>query len=187
MPPKTMFRKIWDTHVVHEEEGQPAILYVDLHLVHEVTSAQAFDGLRMAERKVRRPDLTIATADHNTPTWDLSLPITDPTSKQQLEALSRNCEEFGITLYDRYSPLQGIVHIIGPEQGYTEPGKVIVCGDSHTSTHVAFGALGVGIGTTQVELVLATQCLIQAKMKTMEVRVDGPLPAGVTAKDLVLG
>jgi 3-isopropylmalate/(R)-2-methylmalate dehydratase large subunit len=187
MPPKTMFEKIWDAHVVHEEEGQPAILYVDLHLVHEVTSAQAFDGLRMAERKVRRPNLTVATADHNTPTWDLSLPITDPTSKQQLEALSRNCEEFGITLYDRYSPLQGIVHIIGPEQGYTQPGKVIVCGDSHTSTHGAFGALAVGIGTTQVELVLATQCLVQAKMKTMEVRVDGPLPAGVTAKDLVLG
>ena len=187
MQPKTMFEKIWDAHVVHEEPGQPAVLYVDLHLVHEVTSAQAFDGLRTAGRRVRRPDLTVATADHNTPTWDRLLPVTDPISMQQLEALSRNCEEFGITLYDRYSPLQGIVHIIGPEQGYTQPGKVIVCGDSHTSTHGAFGAFAMGIGTTQVELVLATQCLVQAKIKTMEVRVDGPLATGVTAKDLILG
>ena len=187
MPPKTMFEKIWDSHLVYEEPGQPAMLYVDLHLVHEVTSAQAFDGLRMAGRGVRRPDLTIATADHNTPTWDRSLPITDPISRQQLEALSRNCEEFGVTLYDMHSPDQGIVHIIGPEQGYTQPGKLIVCGDSHTSTHGAFGALAMGIGTTQVGLVLATQCLVQAKIKTMEVRADGPLPRGVTAKDLVLG
>ena len=182
-----MLEKIWDSHVVHEEPGQPSVLYVDLHLVHEVTSAQAFDGLRMAGRGVRRPDLTIATADHNTPTWDRSRPITDPISKQQLDALSRNCEEFGVTLYDMYSENQGIVHIIGPEQGYTQPGKIIVCGDSHTSTHGAFGAFAMGIGTTQVELVLATQCIVQAKSKSMEIRVNGTLPAGVTAKDLVLG
>ena len=187
MPPKTMFEKIWDSHVVHEEAGQPAILYVDLHLVHEVTSPQAFDGLRMAGRKVRRTDLTVATADHNTPTWDLSLPITDPIAQQQLDALSRNCEEFGVTLYDRFSPLQGIVHVIGPEQGYTQPGKVIVCGDSHTSTHGAFGAFAIGIGTSEVEHVLATQTLRQFKPKTMEVRVNGKLSAGVSAKDVVLG
>ena len=187
MPPKTMFEKIWDSHVVHEEAGQPTILYVDLHLVHEVTSPQAFDGLRMAGRGVRRTDLTVATADHNTPTWDLSLPITDPIAQQQLDALSRNCEEFGVTLYDRFSPLQGIVHVIGPEQGYTQPGKVIVCGDSHTSTHGAFGAFAIGIGTSEVEHVLATQTLRQFKPKTMEVRVNGKLPAGVSAKDVVLG
>ena len=187
MPPKTMFEKIWDSHVVHEEAGQPAILYVDLHLVHEVTSPQAFDGLRMAGRGVRRTDLTVATADHNTPTWDLSLPITDPIAQQQLDALSRNCEEFGVTLYDRFSPLQGIVHVIGPEQGYTQPGKVIVCGDSHTSTHGAFGAFAIGIGTSEVEHVLATQTLRQFKPKTMEVRVNGKLSAGVSAKDVVLG
>ena len=187
MPPKTLFEKLWDSHIVHEEAGQPSLLYVDLHLVHEVTSAQAFDALRMAGRKVRRTDLTVAVADHNTPTWAMSLPITDPIAKAQLDALSRNCEEFGVTLYDRFSPNQGIVHIIGPEQGYTQPGKVIVCGDSHTSTHGAFGALAMGIGTTQVELVLATQCLVQAKFKSMEVRVDGRLPQGVTAKDLILG
>ena len=186
MAPKTMFEKIWDNHVVHEEPGQPAILYVDLHLVHEVTSPQAFDGLRMAGRPVRRTDLTVATADHNTPTWDLALPITDPIAKQQLDALSKNCEEFGVTLYDRYSPLQGIVHVIGPEQGYTQPGKVIVCGDSHTSTHGAFGAFAIGIGTSEVEHVLATQTLRQFKPKTMEVRVDGALHSGVTAKDVIL-
>ena len=186
MPPKTLFEKIWDNHVVHEEAGQPSLLYVDLHLVHEVTSPQAFDGLRTSNRKVRRPDLTVATADHNTPTWDRSLPITDPISKQQLEALSRNCEEFGITLYDMHSPLQGIVHIIGPEQGYTQPGKVIVCGDSHTSTHGAFGAFATGIGTSEVEHVLATQTLRQFKPRTMEVRFNGPAPLGVTAKDLIL-
>ena len=187
MPPKTMFEKIWDSHVVHEEAGQPTILYVDLHLVHEVTSPQAFDGLRMAGRRVRRTDLTVATADHNTPTWDLSLPITDPIAQQQLDALSRNCDEFGVTLYDRFSPLQGIVHVIGPEQGYTQPGKVIVCGDSHTSTHGAFGAFAIGIGTSEVEHVLATQTLRQFKPKTMEVRVNGKLSAGVSAKDVVLG
>ena len=187
MPPKTMFKKLWDSHVVHEEAGQPTILYVDLHLVHEVTSPQAFDGLRMAGRGVRRTDLTVATADHNTPTWDLSLPITDSIAQQQLDALSKNCEEFGVTLYDRFSPLQGIVHVIGPEQGYTQPGKVIVCGDSHTSTHGAFGAFAIGIGTSEVEHVLATQTLRQFKPKTMEVRVDGKLAAGVSAKDVALG
>ena len=147
MAPKTMFDKIWEAHLVKEVEGQPSLLYIDLHLVHEVTSPQAFDGLRMAERPVRRPDLTVAVADHNTPTWDLSLPITDPIAKQQLDALTQNCEEFGVTLHDRFSPLQGIVHVIGPEQGHTQPGKTIVCGDSHTSTHGAFGAFAIGIGT----------------------------------------
>ncbi|MBI49881.1 MAG: 3-isopropylmalate dehydratase large subunit [Chloroflexi bacterium] len=187
MAPKTMFEKIWDRHVVKEAPGQPSLLYVDLHLVHEVTSPQAFDGLRMSNRKVRRPDLTIAVADHNTPTWDLSLPITDPIAKQQLDALSKNCEEFGVTLHDRFSPLQGIVHVIGPEQGHTLPGKTIVCGDSHTSTHGAFGAFAIGIGTSEVEHVLATQILRQFKPKTMEIRVDGKLPEGVSAKDIVLG
>ncbi len=184
---KTMVEKIWDSHVVHEEPGQPAILYVDLHLVHEVTSPQAFDGLRMTGRHVRRPDLTVATVDHNVPTWDRALPITDEISLKQIQALVRNCEEFGLTLYDMNSPGQGIVHVIGPEQGYTQPGKTIVCGDSHTSTHGAFGALAMPIGTTQVEQVLATQCLVQVKPRTMEVRVNGSLPAGVTAKDLILG
>ena len=187
MAPRTMFEKIWDKHVVKEAPGQPSLLYVDLHLVHEVTSTQAFDGLRMSNREVRRPDLTVAVADHNTPTWDLTLPITDPIAKQQLDALSENCEEFGVTLYDRFSPLQGIVHVIGPEQGYTLPGKTIVCGDSHTSTHGAFGAFAIGIGTSEVEHVLATQILRQFKPKTMEIRVEGRLPAGVSAKDIVLG
>ena len=185
--PKTMFEKIWDSHVVHEEPGQSTLLYIDLHLVHEVTSPQAFEGLRLAGRKVRRTDLTVATADHNTPTWELSRPVEDDMSRKQLEALSRNCEEFGVTLYDRFSDRQGIVHIIGPEQGYTQPGKTIVCGDSHTSTHGAFGAFALGIGTTQVEQVLGTQCLVQAKLKAMEMRFNGPLPTGVTAKDMILG
>ncbi len=171
MPPKTMFEKIWDAHLVAEEPGQPSLIYIDLHLVHEVTSAQAFEGLRMAGRKVRRPDLTIATADHNTPTWDLSLPITDEISKQQLDALDANAPEFGITLYDRFSPYQGIVHIIGPDLGYTQPGKTVVCGDSHTSTHGALGAFALGIGTSEVEHVLATQTLRQFKPQTMEIRV----------------
>ena len=186
MSPKTMFEKIWDAHVVKEETGKPSVLYVDLHLVHEVTSPQAFDGLRMAGREVRRKDLTVAVADHNTPTWDLSLPITDPIAQQQLDALSKNCEDFGITLHDRFSPMQGIVHVIGPEQGHTQPGKIIVCGDSHTSTHGAFGAFAMGIGTSEVEHVLATQTLRQFKPKTMEVRVNGDLPDGVTAKDIIL-
>ena len=187
--PKTMFEKIWDTHVVHEGEDQPSILYVDLHLIHEVTTPQAFDGLRQAGRPVRRPDLTVATADHNTPT-DIGrarMPVLDPIARQQLEALTSNCEEFGIALDDMGSPNQGIVHIIGPEQGWTQPGKVIVCGDSHTSTHGAFGAFAFGIGTSEVEHVLATQTIRQNRPKTMEIRVEGALPFGVTAKDLILG
>ena len=187
MPPKTLFEKIWDSHVVHEEPDRPAIIYVDLHLVHEVTSPQAFDGLRLAGRRVRRPDLTIATADHNTPTWDLSLPVTDEISRRQLEALSANCAEFGINLYDRFHENQGIVHVIGPQLGYTLPGKTVVCGDSHTATHGAMGCFALGIGTSEVEHVLATQTLRQFKPKTMEVRVEKPLPFGVTAKDLILG
>ena len=186
MTAKTMFDKIWDAHVVREEPGQPSLLYVDLHLVHEDTSPQAFEGLRMAGRKVRRPDLTIATMDHNTPTWELSRPITDPIAAQQLDHLERNCNDFGVTLYDRFSPYQGIVHVIGPEQGFTQPGQVIVCGDSHTSTHGAFGAFAIGIGTSEVEHVLATQTLRQFKPKTMEVRVEGALPFGVSAKDVIL-
>ncbi len=186
--PKTMFDKIWDAHVVREEPGQPALLYIDLHLVHEVTSPQAFDGLRMAGRKVRRPDLTIATADHNVPTdvGRADLPIADEVGRAQLEALSRNCREFGIPLYDIRSPRQGIVHVIGPELGLTQPGMTIVCGDSHTSTHGALGALAFGIGTSEVEHVLATQTLLQQRPKTMEIRCEGQLPLGVTAKDLIL-
>ena len=187
MPLKTMFEKIWDSHVVHQEPDQPAIIYIDLHLVHEVTSAQAFDGLRMAGRKVRRTDLTVATADHNTPTWDLSLPITDEIAKAQLDALDVNCAEFGVTLYDRFNPLQGIVHIIGPDLGYTQPGKTVVCGDSHTSTHGALGAFAIGIGTSEVEHVLATQTIRQFKPGTMEVRLNGSLPPGVSPKDVILG
>ena len=187
MPPKTMFDKIWESHLVHHEPDQPAIIYIDLHLVHEVTSAQAFDGLRTEGRKVRRLDLTVATADHNTPTWDLSLPVTDEVSKAQLDALDANCAEFGVTLYDRFSPLQGIVHIIGPDLGYTLPGKTVVCGDSHTSTHGALGAFAIGIGTSEVEHVLATQTLRQSKPGTMEVRLNGALPLGVSPKDVILG
>jgi 3-isopropylmalate/(R)-2-methylmalate dehydratase large subunit len=187
MPPRTLFEKIWDAHVVHEAPGEPTLLYIDLHLVHEVTSPQAFDGLRLAGREVRRPDLTIATMDHNTPTWPLDQPVRDPIAKEQLDALERNCKEFGIRLEDRFSPLQGIVHVIGPELGLTQPGMTVVCGDSHTSTHGAFGALAFGIGTSEVEHVLATQTLPQRKPRPMEVRVDGELPVGVTAKDIVLG
>lgn len=184
--PKTMFEKVWDAHVVRQEEGRPSILYIDLHLVHEVTSPQAFEGLRLTGRKVRRPDLTVATMDHNVPTTDRSLPITDPISAQQMETLTRNCLEFGVTLYDLHSPRQGIVHVIGPELGLTQPGLTIVCGDSHTSTHGAFGALAFGIGTSEVEHVLATQTLQQSKPKTLEIRVAGDLPPGVTAKDVIL-
>jgi 3-isopropylmalate/(R)-2-methylmalate dehydratase large subunit len=187
MPARTLFEKIWDAHVVYEAPGEPAILYIDLHLVHEVTSPQAFDGLRLAGRRVRRPDLTIATMDHNVPTWDRSLPITDEVSLRQIQALERNCKEFGIPLFDLYSPNQGIVHVIGPELGLTQPGMTIVCGDSHTSTHGAFGALAFGIGTSEVEHVLATQCLLQTKPKTMEIRIEGTLPLGVMAKDVILG
>ena len=187
MQPRTMFEKIWDSHLVREAAGEPSLIYVDLHLVHEVTSPQAYEGLRLAGRKVRRPDLTIATVDHNVPTTDRSLPIEDPISKQQIETLAQNTREFGITYYDMNDENQGIVHIIGPQLGHTQPGKVIVCGDSHTATHGAFGAFALGIGTSEVEHVLATQTLRQFKPKTMEVRVDGELPAGVTAKDIILG
>ena len=181
-----MFEKIWDAHVVHEEPGQPAILYIDLHLVHEVTSPQAFERLRLSGRKARRPELTFAALDHNVPTTDRSLPIADPISKQQIETLERNCQDFGITLFDLSSPDQGIVHVIGPELGLTQPGMTIVCGDSHTSTHGAFGALAFGIGTSEVEHVLATQCLRQKRPTTFEIRVDGQLARGVTAKDVIL-
>ena len=187
MKPNTLFEKIWDSHVVHEEEGKPSLLYVDLHLVHEVTSPQAFEGLRLAGRAVRRPDLTIATVDHNVPTTDRRLPIRDEISRKQIETLKRNCDEFGVPFYGIESDRQGIVHIIGPELGYTLPGLVIVCGDSHTSTHGAFGAFALPVGTSEVEHVLATQCLVQKRPRTMEVRVEGALPRGVTAKDLILG
>jgi 3-isopropylmalate/(R)-2-methylmalate dehydratase large subunit len=187
MPGRTIFEKIWDAHVVRDVPGEPSLLYIDLHLVHEVTTPQAFEGLRLAGRRVRRPDLTIATMDHNTPTWPLDQPVTDPIAKEQLEALARNCKEFGIRLEDRFSPLQGIVHIIGPELGLSQPGMTIVCGDSHTSTHGAMGALAFGIGTSEVEHVLATQTLPQNKPRTMEVRVEGQLPVGVAAKDIILG
>ncbi|MEX0939334.1 MAG: 3-isopropylmalate dehydratase large subunit [Pirellulales bacterium] len=184
--PRTLFEKIWDEHVVHAEEGKQTVLYIDRHLVHEVTSPQAFEGLRLSGRKVRRPELTTATVDHNVPTTDRSLPIVDPISKQQIETLRENCREFGVELYDLHDPRQGVVHIIGPELGLTQPGMTIVCGDSHTSTHGAFGALAFGIGTSEVEHVLATQTLLQDKAKTMELRVDGRLAPGVTAKDLIL-
>ena len=184
---KTLFDKIWSEHVVVQDIDKPSLIYIDLHLIHEVTSPQAFDGLRNSNRKVRKPDLTIATVDHNVPTKDRHLPIADQISRTQIEYLDRNVKEFGITYYGMNSAGQGIVHVIGPEQGYTQPGKTIVCGDSHTSTHGAFGALAFGIGTSEVEHVLATQCLRQSKPKTMEVRVDGKLPFGVTAKDIILG
>ena len=183
---QTLFDKIWDAHVVHHEPGKPAILYIDCHLVHEVTSPQAFEGLRLAGRGVRRPDLTFATADHNVPTSSRSLPIADPISKTQIDTLESNCREFGIKLYGLDSPDQGIVHVIGPELGLTQPGATIVCGDSHTSTHGAFGALAFGIGTSEVEHVMATQCLPQSKPKTFLVCVEGKLARGVTAKDVVL-
>jgi 3-isopropylmalate/(R)-2-methylmalate dehydratase large subunit len=183
---KTLFDKIWDAHVVREAAGEPALLYIDLHLVHEVTSPQAFDGLRAAGRRVRRPDLTYATVDHNVPTTDRRAPVTDPIAAEQMDALRRNCREFGVKLYDIDSPEQGIVHVVGPELGLTRPGMTVVCGDSHTSTHGAFGALAFGIGTSEVEHVLATQTLQQMKPRRMLVRVDGRLPAGVTAKDLAL-
>ena len=184
--PKTLFEKIWDAHVVHQEPGRPALLYIDCHLVHEVTSPQAFEGLRLAGRQVRRPDLTFATMDHNVPTWSRARPITDPVSLNQIETLGKNCSEFEVPLYDLNSPNQGIVHVIGPELGLTQPGMTVVCGDSHTSTHGAFGALAFGIGTSEVEHVLATQCLQQFKPKTLEVKVEGRRPHGVSAKDIIL-
>jgi 3-isopropylmalate/(R)-2-methylmalate dehydratase large subunit len=181
-----MFQKIWDSHVVFHEPPQPAILYIDLHLVHEVTSAQAFEALRIAGRKIRRPERTVATPDHNIPTTDRSLPIADPISKQQIETLRQNCRDFGVKLYDIGDVKQGIVHVIGPELGLTQPGMTIVCGDSHTATHGAFGALAFGIGTSEVEHVMATQTLLQTPPRTLELRVDGKLAHGVTAKDLIL-
>ena len=185
--PKTMFEKIWERHIVAEPEDQPALLYIDLHLVHEVTSPQAFEGLRLAGRKVRQPGKTISTVDHNVPTDNTRMQeIKDPIARAQVEALRKNCKDFGVTLYDVDSRAQGIVHVIGPEQGYTQPGMTIVCGDSHTSTHGAFGSLAFGIGTSEVEHVLATQTLRQRKPKTMEVRFNGELPVGVTAKDMIL-
>jgi len=182
----TLSEKVWERHVVHRAPDEPDVLYIDLHLVHEVTSPQAFDGLRLAARKVRRPDLTVATMDHNVPTTGLDRPLEDPISAKQMEVLAANCAEAGITLYPMGDRRQGIVHVIGPEQGLTQPGMVIVCGDSHTSTHGAFGALAFGIGTSEVEHVLATQTLPQSKPLTMEVIVDGDVPAGVTAKDIIL-
>ncbi|MFD2672972.1 3-isopropylmalate dehydratase large subunit [Marinicrinis sediminis] len=183
---KTLYEKIWDQHVIVEEQGKPSIIYIDLHLIHEVTSPQAFEGLRLAGRQVRRPDLTFATMDHNVPTKD-RFNITDPISKQQIDTLTTNCEEFGVKLFDLNSIDQGVVHVMGPELGLTHPGKTIVCGDSHTSTHGAFGALAFGIGTSEVEHVLATQCLQQSKSKTMEVRITGEMNPGITAKDIILG
>jgi len=181
---RTLFDKIWDAHVVAEEAGRPAVLYIDLHLVHEVTSPQAFAGLAARGLDVRRPDRTVATMDHSIPTN--GLPIVDDAARTQLRTLADNCKKFGITLYDAESEHRGIVHVIGPELGYTQPGMTIVCGDSHTSTHGAFGALAFGIGTSEVEHVLASQCLLQRKPKTLEVRFEGALPAGASAKDLVL-
>jgi 3-isopropylmalate/(R)-2-methylmalate dehydratase large subunit len=188
MPEKrTLFEKVWDEHLVCSPDGRPPLLYIDLHLVHEVTSPQAFDGLRAAGRRVRQPHRTVATVDHNVPTEPRGTPITDPIAARQIQALQKNCREFGVPLFDIDSPNQGIVHVIGPELGLTQPGMTIVCGDSHTSTHGAFGALAFGIGTSEVEHVLATQCLPQRKPKTMRIEVRGSLGAGVTAKDLALG
>ena len=183
---KTLVDKVWESHLVRAAEGEPDLLFIDLHLVHEVTSPQAFDGLRMAGRGVRRPDLTVATADHNVPTTDVDKPIADPISRKQLEVLSANCAEYGIVCYPMGNPNQGIVHVIGPELGLSQPGMTIVCGDSHTSTHGAFGALAFGIGTSEVEHVLATQTLPQRRPQMMAVTVRGRLPEGVAAKDLIL-
>jgi 3-isopropylmalate/(R)-2-methylmalate dehydratase large subunit len=184
--PRTASQKIWDSHLVRSEAGKPDLLYIDLHLVHEVTSPQAFEGLRLAGRRVRRPDLTLATVDHNVPTADRDKPWTDPLSVQQVETLRRNCDEFGVPLFGVSDVRQGIVHVIGPEQGLTQPGMTIVCGDSHTATHGALGALAFGIGTSEVEHVLATQSLPQARPRTMAVEVNGELHPGCTAKDVIL-
>jgi 3-isopropylmalate/(R)-2-methylmalate dehydratase large subunit len=188
MSPKTLYQKIWDTHVVHEEPGKPALIYIDRHLIHEGTSPQAFSGLRAEGRTVRRPDLTFAVMDHSVPTvsGDRLLPIIDTDARLQFEALEKNCRESKVRLFDMHSQHQGIVHIIGPELGITQPGQTIVCGDSHTSTHGAFGTLAFGIGTSEVEHVLATQCLVQSRSKTLHLVVNGKRPKGVTAKDLIL-
>jgi 3-isopropylmalate/(R)-2-methylmalate dehydratase large subunit len=186
MAKKTLYEKIWDKHLVSLGEGGQSLIYIDLHLIHEVTSPQAFEGLRLAGRKIRRPDLSFATMDHNVPTLD-RYNIKDPISKQQMDTLSKNCEDFKVTLFDLNSPNQGVVHVMGPEIGLTLPGNTIVCGDSHTATHGAFGALAFGIGTSEVEHVLATQCLPQKKSKTMKIEVKGSFKSGITAKDLILG
>ncbi len=186
MKPRTIIEKVWDSHVVAQREGAPALLYIDLHLVHEVTTPQAFDGLRRRGLKVRRPDLTFGVADHSTPTHARDLPILDATAAKQVEQFGKNCDEFGIPFYGFHSDKQGIVHVIGPEQGLTQPGMTVVCGDSHTATHGAFGAMAFGIGTSEVEHVLATQCLLQRPSQTFGVRVDGALRPGVTAKDIIL-
>jgi 3-isopropylmalate/(R)-2-methylmalate dehydratase large subunit len=186
MSGQTLSQKVWDRHVVHAADGDPDLLFIDLHLVHEVTSPQAFDGLRIADRQLRRPDLTVATEDHNVPTADVDEPIADPVSRQQMEALRTNCDEFGVRLYPMGDPGQGIVHVIGPEMGLTLPGMTVVCGDSHTSTHGAFGALAFGIGTSEVEHVMATQTLPQQRLGTLAVTVDGTLPEDSTAKDVIL-
>src|SRR5258708_28133791 len=186
MIPRTIVEKIWDNHVVAEQPGSPALLYVDLHLVHEVTSPQAFSGLRERNLKVRRPDLTFGTTDHSTPTTPRSLPILDKVAAAQVDQLETNCRQFGIPFFGFHSDKQGIVHVIGPEQGLTQPAMTVVRGDPHTATHGAFGALAFGIGTSEVEHVLATQCLLQRKSKTYRVQVDGCLRPGVTAKDIIL-
>ena len=184
--PQTLYDKIWNQHLVHQQDDGTSLLFVDRHLVHEVTSPQAFEGLRTSNRKVRQPSLTLAVADHNVPTTDRSKGIEDEDSKIQVETLEKNCKEFGIKLFGMNDKRQGIVHIIGPEQGFTQPGTVIVCGDSHTATHGAFGALAFGIGTSEVEHVLATQTLVQKKSKNLRINVNGKLPIGVTSKDVIL-
>src|SRR3979411_2280903 len=186
MTPKTLYQKIWDSHLVHEEPGQPCIIYIDRHLIHEGTSPQAFAGLRAEGRKVRRPDLTFAVMDHSVSTTDRTLPILDQDAKLQFDALEKNCREFGVRLFDMHSKNQGIVHIIGPELGITQPGQTLVCGDSHTSTHGAFGTLAFGIGTSEVEHVLATQTMQQYESKTMNIMVNGKRTQGVSAKDIIL-
>ena len=184
--PRTIFQKIWDAHIVRQPKGEPSLIYIDRHFIHEATSPQAFSGLKQAKRKVRRPDLTFAVMDHTVPTTDRSLPLVDLDGKAQFDALARNCREAGIALLDMFSRNQGIVHVIGPELGITQPGQTIVCGDSHTSTHGAFGTLAFGIGTSELEHVLATQCLVQSKSKTLHILVHGKRPKGVTAKDIIL-
>src|SRR5579864_2644949 len=186
MPSRTLYEKIWDAHLVHEEQGQPSLIYIDRHLIHEGTSPQAFAGIKAAGRTVRRPELTFAVMDHSVSTKNRDLPVLDADAAGQFAALAGNCEEFGVNLFDMHSQNQGIVHIIGPELGITQPGFTIVCGDSHTSTHGAFGALAFGIGTSEIEHVLATQCLSQFKSKTAKVEVSGKRPKGVTAKDIIL-